>query len=165
LHIVEWQGYPDPLALWRLIGYRAWVAQQEPQTPVVATMVFLWPDTDVGDTVAQTIDGQMVQPWSVGRIALWEPNAQAALASGQLGLVVLSPLMRNVDAALVEAALNLGLTQAPLPQQDDLLAILGTFATPYINAEQFIAMVGRERLMSSEFVTLSIILPFWQKYA
>jgi hypothetical protein len=42
------------------------------------------------------------------------------------------------------------LTQAPLPQQDDLLAILGTFATPYIKAEQFIAMVGRERLMSSE---------------
>jgi GGDEF domain-containing protein len=52
----------------------------------------------------QKKDSQAVQPWSVGRIALWEQDAPAALASGQLGLVVLSPLMRNADTGLVSAA-------------------------------------------------------------
>ncbi|NJN68145.1 MAG: hypothetical protein HC884_16240 [Chloroflexaceae bacterium] len=125
LHILEWQGYPDRTVLWRLASYRAWFGQQEPGTAVVGTVVYLRPEADAGDTIAPTIDGQVVQPWGVGRIALWEQDAQAALASGSLGLVVLSPLMRDADVALVETAASLVLTQAPPTQQGDLLSILG----------------------------------------
>jgi hypothetical protein len=150
LHILEWQGYPDRTVLWRLAGYRAWFGQQEPGTAVVGTVVYLRPEADAGDTIAPTIDGQVVQPWGVGRIALWEQDGQAALASGSLGLVVLSPLMRDADVALVETAASLVLTQAPPTQQGDLLSILGVFAEPFVDAKRFTDLVGRERLMSSD---------------
>jgi hypothetical protein len=116
----------------------------------VGTVVYLRPEADAGDTIAPTIDGQVVQPWGVGRIALWEQDGQAALASGSLGLVVLSPLMRHADVALVETAASLVLTQAPPTQQGDLLSILGVFAEPLVDAKRFTDLVGRERLMSSD---------------
>lgn len=150
LHIVEWQGYPDRTVLWRLAGYRVWFGQQEPDTPVVGTVVYLRPEDDMGAGIVQTIDGQVVQPWSVGRIALWEQDAQAAVASARLGLVVLSPLMHNADTTLVETAARLVLEQAPPPQQGDLLSILGVFAEPLLEPQQFVDLVGRERLMSSD---------------
>jgi hypothetical protein len=150
LHLVEWQGYPDRTVLWRLAGYRVWFGQQEPDTPVVGTVVYLRPEDDMGDSIVQTIDGQVVQPWSVGRIALWEQDAQAALASARLGLIVLSPLMHNADTALVETAARLVLEQAPPPQQGDLLSILGVFAEPFLETQRFVDLVGRERLMSSD---------------
>ncbi len=149
LHLVEWQGYPDQSVLWRLASYRAWFGQQEPETTVVGTVVYLRPTADMGNTIAQMIDGQLIQPWTVGRIALWEQDAQAALQSARLGLVVLSPLMRHADAALVEAAARLVLAQAPSPQQADLLSILGVFGEPFVDAERFVQLVGREQLMSS----------------
>jgi hypothetical protein len=150
LHIVEWQGYPDRTVLWRLAGYRVWFGQQEPDTPVVGTVIYLRPEADMGDRIMQTIDGQVVQPWSVGRIALWEQDAAAALASNRLGLVILSPLMHNADTALVETAARLVLEQAPLPQQGDLLSILGVFAEPLLEPRRFVDLIGRERLMSSD---------------
>jgi hypothetical protein len=104
----------------------------------------------MGDSIVQTIDGQVVQPWSVGRIALWEQDAQAALTSARLGLIVLSPLMHNADTALVETAARLVLEQAPSPQQGDLLSILGVFAEPFLETQRFVDLVGRERLMSSD---------------
>lgn len=107
LHVLEWQGYPDLGALWRLMGYIAWLGQQEPGTVVIGTMVYLTPECDVGDTITQMIDGHVVQAWQVGCLRLWEQDAQAALASGNLGLAVLSPLMRNADVTLVEAATQL----------------------------------------------------------
>jgi len=150
LHIVAWQGYPDRTVLWRLAGYRVWFGQQEPDTPVVGTVIYLRPEADMGDRITQTIDGQVVQPWSVGRIALWEQDAATALASNRLGLVILSPLMHNADAALVETAARLVLEQAPLPQQGDLLSILGVFAEPLLEPRRFVELIGRERLMSSD---------------
>jgi hypothetical protein len=150
LHIVAWQGDPDRTVRWRLAGYRVWFGQQEPDTPVVGTVVYLRPEADMGDRITQTIDGQVVQPWSVGRIALWEQDAAAALASNRLGLVILSSLMHNADVALVETAARLVLEQAPLPQQGDLLSILGVFAEPLLEPRRFVDLIGRERLMSSD---------------
>jgi hypothetical protein len=150
LHIIEWQGYYDPAVLWRLAGYLAWFGQQEPQLAVVGTVVYLAPAYDVGDTLEQWIDGTLVRAWPLGRIALWEQDAPTALASARLGLVVLSPLMRNADAQLVETAAQLVLQQAPIEQQGDLLSILGVFAEPLLEARRFISLVGRERLMRSE---------------
>jgi hypothetical protein len=151
LHLVEWQGYRDPTVLWRLAGYMAWFGQQEPATVVVGTVIYLAPDHDVGDTLVQQVDGQVVQTWSFGRIRLWEQDAAAALASANLGLVVLSPLMHNASAPLVQQAIEVVLQQAPQPEQGDLLSILGAFAVPLLNPQRFIDLVGREKLMSSEF--------------
>jgi hypothetical protein len=151
LHIVEWQGYRDPTVLWRLAGYMAWFGQQEPATVVVGTVVYLAPEHDVGDTLNQQVDGQVVQTWSFGRIRLWEQDAAAALASANLGLVVLSPLMHNASAPLVQQAIEVVLQQAPQSEQGDLLSILGTFAVPLLKPQRFIDLVGKEKLMSSEF--------------
>ncbi len=150
LHLVEWQGYPDRAVLWRLASYLTWFGQQEPETAVVGTVVYLRPAADMGDHISQTIDGQTIQVWAVRRLALWEQDAQAALDSARLGLVVLSPLMRHADAVLVEAAARLVLAQAPPPQQSDLLSILGVFAEPFVDIQRFVQWVGRERLMSSD---------------
>lgn len=150
LHLVEWQGYYDAVVLWRLAGYMAWLGQQEPGMPVVGTVVYLAPHCDVGDTLTQTIDGQVVQAWPMRRVQLWQQDAQAALASASLGQVVLSPLMQHADAHLVETAVQLVLQQAPLSQQGDLLSILGVFAEPLFEPQRFVALVGRERLMSSD---------------
>jgi len=146
---VEWQGYYDPVVLWRLAGYVAWFGQQEPGTMVVGTVVYLAPEYDVGDTLTQTIDGQVVQAWPIRRIQLWTQDAQAALAANSLGLAVLSPLMRNADASLVEDAARMVVAQAPLTQQGDLLSILGAFAEPLLQPQRFMNLVGREKLMSS----------------
>jgi len=151
LHLVEWQGYRDPTVLWRLAGYMAWFGQQEPATVVVGTVVYLAPEHDVGDTLIQQIDGQVIQTWSFGQIRLWEQDAAAALASANLGLVVLSPLMRNASAPLVQQAIEVVLQQAPQSEQGDLLSILGAFAVPLLKPQRFIDLVGREKLMSSEF--------------
>ena len=156
LHLVEWQGYYDSAVLWRPAGYVAWFGQQEPGTTVVGTVVYLAPEYDVGDTLMQVIDGQVVQAWPVGRIQLWTQDAQAALAANSLGLAVLSPLMRNADASLVEAAARMVVAQAPPTQQGDLLSILGTFAEPLLQPQRFMNLVGRDKLMSSGLFDLLI---------
>jgi hypothetical protein len=150
LHLVEWQGYRDPAVLWRLASYQAWFGQQEPDITVVGTIVYLSPEYDFGDKLTQVIDGQIIQTWQFARIRLWEQDAQVALESNSLGLVVLSPLMRNADEQLVRQAIDIVVRQAPMTQQSDLLSILGTFAMPFFQPDYFVALVGREKLMSSD---------------
>ena len=38
LHLLEWQGYPDPAVLWRVLGYLSLVGQEEPHTTIVGTV-------------------------------------------------------------------------------------------------------------------------------
>jgi len=152
LLVVEWQGYRDPGVLWRLAGYCAWVGQRNVGVPVVGAVIYLTPAADVGDELVQVVDGITVQSWPVRAVRLWEQDAAAALSSGALGLTVLSPLMRNATAALVEQAVEQVLATAPAPQQADLLAILGVFAEPLVPVEQFVRRVGKERLMATDLI-------------
>ena len=94
-----------------------------------------------------------MMPWRMPCVRLWEQDATAALASGNLGLTVLSPLMRNATEALVEQAITTVMSAAELPQQADLLSILGVFAEPLIDHERFVRIVGREKLMASDLLT------------
>jgi hypothetical protein len=148
--VVEWQGYPDPRVLWRLAGYVAWVGQKYPRRPVVGIVVYLYPHCDIGDTLTQMIDGQMVQQWQLSCLRLWEHDASALLATGTLGLVVLSPLAKNVTDTLVEQAIDIVLTQAPRTDQADLLSILGALAESVMDKERFVRLVGKERILQSE---------------
>ncbi len=150
LVILEWQGYVDRAVLWRLAGYCAWFGQREPDAAIIGVVVYLAPAYDRGSVITQLVDGQVVQQWTLRRVALWEQDAQAALASGRLGLVVLSPLMQSADAALVETAVQVVLQQAAPAEQADLLAILGALAVPLFDAQRFITLVGRNRLMESQ---------------
>jgi hypothetical protein len=153
LHILEWQGYPDPVVLWRVLGYLAWVKQQNRRVVVVCTIIYLTPDCDAGDTLVQTLDGVEVQRWSLACIRLWQQDAATAVASQRPGLAVLSPLMQHSSGALVEQAARLVMERAPQPQQADLLSILGVFAEPLIDSRTFVRFVGRERLMESDLLT------------
>jgi hypothetical protein len=139
--------------LWRLAGYLSWIGQRTPTIPVIGTLIYLAPQYDVGNTLDQVIDGVTVHSWPINTIRLWEYDAAKALASGALGQIVLSPLMRNADQHIVEAAAQAVLRQAPLPQQADLLVILGVFAEPFVAADRFVRLVGKERLMASDLVT------------
>ncbi|MCG8353677.1 MAG: hypothetical protein MI924_38425 [Chloroflexales bacterium] len=153
LHVVEWQGYRDPAVLWRLASYMAWLGQRTPEQTILGTLIYLAPAYDMGATLTQRVDGQVVQTWPMACVRLWEQDAGAAVATGNLGLAVLSPLMRNADPDLVGQAITLLLQQAPAPQQADLLAILGVFAAPLINPARFIRMIGKEKLMSSDLLS------------
>ena len=104
LHLLEWQNYPDPLILWRTVGYLAWIGQNEPDMSMLGTIAYLHPAADMGDSLIQRIDGQIVRHWQIGSIRLWEQDAQAALATTNIGLVVLSPLMQNASPSLIETA-------------------------------------------------------------
>ncbi len=105
LQVIEWQAYPDPAVLWRLAWYMAWLGQQEPTTPILGTVIYLSSDSDAGDTLDRTIDGLPHQIWQFQCIRLWELDAVAAVATQVAGLAVLSPLMRNASAELVEVAI------------------------------------------------------------
>jgi hypothetical protein len=151
LLVVEWQGYRDPTVLWRLAGYCAWVGQRNPGVPVIGAVIYLLPVADAGDALDQVIDGVCVQTWPLRAVRLWEIDAALALQAS-LGLAVLSPLLRNASAAVVEAAIEQIVTVAPAAQQADLLAILGVFAAPLMPVEQFVQRVGKERLMTTDLI-------------
>lgn len=153
LLVLEWQGYRDPGVLWRLAGYCAWVGQHNLGVPVLGALVYVTPAADVGDALEQVVDGVVLQTWAPRVVRLWELDAPAAVASGAVGLAVLSPLMRDASTQLVEQAIDRVMQTAPAIQQADLLAILGVFAEPYIAAEQFVQRVGKERLMGSDLVS------------
>ena len=152
LHVIEWQGYRDPTVLWRIIGYLAWLGQRTPDVTVMGTLVYLTPECDVGDTLRQMIDSAEIRSWSVPCIRLWQLEAAATLTSGNLGLAVLMPLMSDADSSLVEQAIVRILDEAPLPQQADLLSILGVFAEPLFDKDRFVRLVGKERLMGSDLL-------------
>jgi hypothetical protein len=153
LHVIEWQGYHDATVLWRFAGYLAWLGQRHPNRAVIGTLIYLTPADDTGDTLRQEIDEQVALEWPVPCVRLWEQDAPAALASGNLGLTVLSPLMRNATESLVEQAITTVMNTAALPQQADLLSILGVFAEPLINHNRFVRIVGREKLMASDLLS------------
>lgn len=153
LHVIEWQGYPDPAVLWRLVGYLAWLGQRHHEQVVIGTVIYLSPAADVGDTLRQTVDGHDLFSWQVPVVRLWELDAVNATQLGNLGLAVLSPLMRGATVALVEQVVSQVLAEAPLTQQADLLSILGIFAEPLIDSSTFVQLVGRERLMSSDLIS------------
>lgn len=153
LLVIEWQGYRDPTVLWRLASYCAWIGQRTPTVPVIGIVVYLAPAYDVGDVLEQRIDGVVQQAWPLRSLRLWAQDAAAALATGTLGLAILSPLMRNASTTTVERAVEMVLQQAPLAQQPDLLVILGVFGEPFIGAERFVRLVGKERLMTSDLVS------------
>ncbi len=152
LHLLEWQGYCDAAALWRLASYMGLVGQDEPHMTIIGTIVYLKPADDTGDTLTMAVDGQVQHHWPFRCVRLWEQDAAAALETGNLALATLSPLMRGATGALVEQAARTVLTTAPPPQQADLLAILGVFAAPIMEPARFINLVTKEKLMSSDLI-------------
>ncbi len=144
LHVIEWQGYNDPVVLWRLAGYLAWLGQRHDKQVIVGTVIYLTPASDVGDRLRQTVDGRALLTWSMPVVRLWELDASDAAQHGSLGLAVLSPLMHGATAELVEQVVVQVIDQAPPPQQADLLSILGVFAEPLIDAASFVTLVGKE---------------------
>jgi len=152
LHLLEWQGYYDATALWRLASYMSLVGQDEPHMTIIGTMVYLKPADDAGDTLTMAVDGQIQHQWPFRCVRLWEQDAAAAVATGNLALTTLSPLMHGADVTLVEQAARTLLTAAPPPQQADLLTILGVFAAPIMAPARFIDLVTKEKLMSSDLI-------------
>lgn len=153
LLVVEWQAYRDPAVLWRLASYCARIGQRMPTIAVLGSVVYLNPTADGGDRLVQVVDGATVQDWPLRAVRLWHHDAAAAVASGALGLMVLSPLMANANEALVEQAARVVAQQAPPEQQADLLVILGVFGEPFVSAERFVRLVGKEQLMASDLVS------------
>jgi hypothetical protein len=153
LLIIEWQGYRDPFVLWRVVSYVALLSQQPHGLPVLGVLVYLTRPCDVGETLRVQMGKRVLLEWRVPCVRLWEHDAQAALASGNLGLTILSPLMRQASAEMVEQATSRVLQQAPLEQQADLLSILGVFAEPLIDTQRLVRMIGKERLMHSDLLS------------
>ncbi|MCU0491171.1 MAG: hypothetical protein MUD01_06270 [Chloroflexaceae bacterium] len=154
LHLIEWQGYPDKDFLWRTLWYAAWLGQGRNKVTVRVTVIYLTPGSDMGDTISQDV-GE-VGGWQVrfSCVRLWQLDAATALASGVPGLVTLSPLMAGATATMVEQAAQLLLSQVAPPAQSELLAALGIFAEPLFEAERFLQLVTRERLMASDLISL-----------
>jgi hypothetical protein len=150
LLVVEWQGYADKAILWRLTSYLAWLALRYPDKTVLGTVVYLAPAYDMGDTLRQWIDDQLVYHCQLASVQLWKQDAQAALASGNLGLCALSPLMEGASEQVVLQALDTILRTASPPQQSNLLSILTTFSEPWVSTEHILRLVGKERLMESK---------------
>ena len=61
--------------------------------------------------------------------------------------------MHNASSVVVEQAVQAILHQAPPEQQADLLVILGVFGAPWVSAERFVRLVGKEQLMTSDLVS------------
>jgi len=154
LHLVEWQGYRDPSFLRRALYYWAWLTLHQ-DLPVRLTLIYLKPGDDTGSTFRHVVDGEEFLSVPFRCVRLWQQDAAAALASGLIGLIVLSPLMAGATPAVVEEAATLVLRAEPdVARQAELLNILSIFAEPLIRAEGFIQMIERERLMESRLMEL-----------
>jgi hypothetical protein len=155
LHLVEWQGYPDSQFLWRVLSYLGWLGLNRTERPIAVTLVYLTPAGDMGDALHQEVAGFRYWGVTFHHVRLWEEDAVAAVQSGQVGLAVLSPLMRNATAALVEEAGKLVLAAEPdQRRQADLLNVLGVLAEPLVAPDQFIERFERKRLMESKLFEL-----------
>jgi hypothetical protein len=153
LHLIEWQGWYDPLILWRTLGYLAWIGQNRPERPILVTLIYLTPNDDVGDTLVQAGDGQRGWQIRIPCIRLWQQDATAAIASGKPGLIALSPLMQGATAEMVEQAAHLIRDAGDPAAQAELLTALGIFAEPLMATERFIRLVTKERLMASDLIS------------
>ena len=152
LHLIEWQGYRDPTFLWRTLGYLSWLGQNRRERPILATVIYLHPGDDVGDTLQQGIPGQAGWVASIPCVRLWMIDAATAIASDSPGLAVLSPLMADATPALVEQAADIVLRHSVPPAQDELLTVLGIFAADFLSAADLNRLVSKERVMSSTFI-------------
>lgn len=154
LHRIEWQGYADPQLLWRVLGYLAWLGQHRDERPILATIIYLKPTDDTGDTLEQFIDGGAGWRLQIPVVRLWELEPPEAVTSDNLALAVLSPLMRGARPETVVRAAQHVLAHGSPQQQSELLAILSVFAEPLIEPEQFIRLVGKEKLMTSGVLSI-----------
>jgi hypothetical protein len=155
LHLVEWQGYPDPEFLWRVLSYLAWLGLHRSERPIAVTLVYLKRRDDVGDTLHQEVNGFRFWGATFHCVRLWEEDAVAAVRSRQVGLAVLSPLMRGATADLVTEAGQLVLAAEPdRRRQADLLNVLGVLAETLVAPDQFIERFERKRLMESRLFEL-----------
>ncbi len=152
LHLLEWQGYYDPAVLWRVVSYLGLLGQDDPHITLIGTIIYLKPGDDVGDMLTMAVDGVVQHQWQIRCIRLWEQDAVAAAASGNLALMVLSPLMGGADAALIEQTTRTLLQQSPPTQEAHLLAILGIFAAPILEPARFLRLVTKEKLMQSDLI-------------
>lgn len=153
VHLVEWQGWYDPVLLWRVLGYLGWLGQFRTERPILATIIYLKPEDDSGTTVLQHV-GNAAGGWhlTVHTVRLWEYDAAMALASGAPGLLALSPLMHGATASLVEGAAQQLMRTVAQPMQGELLATLGIFAEPLLATDRFIRLVTKERLMTTNLI-------------
>jgi hypothetical protein len=154
LHLIEWQGWHDATFLWRILGYLSWLGQHYAERPILVTLVYLKPADDVGDILIQELAG--IAGWQVHIpcLRLWQQDAVAAVESGRPGLMALAPLMHGATAGLVEQVAQRLISEVAAPIQAELLAALGIFAEPLVDAERFIRLVTKERLMSSDLITV-----------
>ena len=81
LHVIEWQGWNDPVFLWRSMRYLGWLGQNRPERPILITVIYLKPDDDVGDTLVQQLPGQPDWILRLPCVRLWEQDAQQAAVS------------------------------------------------------------------------------------
>lgn len=153
MHLIEWQGWRDPLILWRTMGYLAWTGQNHTERPILVTLIYLTPEDDMGDTLVQTRDGQTGWQITIPCVRLWQQDAAAAVASGKPGLAALSPLMQGASEELVEQAAQIILHQLDPAAQGELLSALGIFAEPLMTAERFVRLITKERLMSTDLIS------------
>jgi hypothetical protein len=152
LHLIEWQGWNDPVFLWRTLTYLGWLGQNQKERPILVTLIYLKPEDDVGASLTQGIADS---EWFVRLpcVRLWEYDATMALASGRPGLVTLAPLMRGATSELVAEAAQTLLRETEQPVQGELLTALGVFAEPLFSAERFTQLVTKERLMATDLIS------------
>ncbi|MCU0495290.1 MAG: hypothetical protein MUD01_27190 [Chloroflexaceae bacterium] len=153
LLLIEWQGWRDPIFLWRVLDYLAWLGQNRPERPILVLIIYLTPESDVGDTLVQELTGH--SGWTVRFpcLRLWQQDAATALASGKPGLLALLPLMHGVTEAMVEQAARQLIITVDSPIQEELLSALGVFAEAFVDTERFLQFVTKERLMSSNLIS------------
>lgn len=154
LHLIEWQGWYDPLILWRILGYASWLGQHRVERPILVTVIYLKPEDDCGELVQPDVAGRQGWVVHIPAIRLWEQDAAKAVASGIPGLMTLVPLMHGATDAMITTAATSLIQQTQPPLQGELLTALGMFAEPLVSTDRFIRLVTKERLMSSDLLSV-----------
>jgi len=148
-HHVEFQARPNRKMNRRCFLYDALLLDQY-QAPVITTIVYLFPQRKPIEPVFRVeLDGREINRWQFGCVHLWDIEAQAALNRGLPGVAALVPLMKGATWPHIEQAVRQIETKAPAKHQNDLLAILHTFAEAEYTTERMDQLIGRKRLMES----------------
>lgn len=162
-HHVEFQARPTRKMNRRCFLYDALLLDQY-QAPVITTIVYLFPQRKPIEPVFRVeLDGREINRWQFGCVHLWDIEAPAALEPELPGVAALVPLMKGVAWEHIEQAVRQIETKAPAKHQNDLLAILHTFAEAKYTTERMDQLIGRKRLMEYQFIAKDGLKAGWRK--
>jgi predicted transposase YdaD len=110
------------------------------------------------------VGGWVQASWRFMSIEVYELDAAQVVATGPLGLLLLTPFMRGADIATLERAATVARERTAAPDAGDLVSLLAVFMAPFYGDAAARELVRRV-FMSTELLDESPLYRSWRREA